>query len=121
MRLGIQTAAGTNWLNNAQFIVTRYRPGQLIYEIHDSLLGTNALNLTAVPLANQKGLIVRADTSANGIDLIWAFGGANGMRGSRGGDIGSRTRAGRGIFPIAARTMQKCNLAIGKLVFRGRR
>jgi hypothetical protein len=88
LRLGIKSSAGTKWLNDAQMIVTRYSSGWLIYEIHDPLLGDGVLNLTVAPLARQKGVIARVDASAGSIDLIWAFGGANGMRGSRDGDIG---------------------------------
>lgn len=88
LRLGIKTSTGTKWLIDAQRIVTRYRSGSLIYEIHDTLIGDSALNLTVAPLAMQKGVIASVDTSASSIDLIWAFGGANGMRGSRDGDIG---------------------------------
>ena len=88
LRLGIQTSAGTKWLNNAQEIVTRYRPGSLLYAIHDPLLGDGELDVTVLPLATTKGFIVRAESHGAAADLIWAFGGANGLRGSRDGDIG---------------------------------
>ena len=88
LRLGIKTSAGTKWLNDARQIVARYRPGSLVYEIHDPLLGGGELNLTALPLANAKGVIVSAQMRGAAADLIWAYGGANGVRGSRDGDIG---------------------------------
>jgi hypothetical protein len=88
LRLGIKTSAGTKWLNDAQQIVTRYRPGSLLYEINDPLLAHGTLNLTVLPLADNKGCIVRAEVHGAAADLIWAYGGANGVRGSRDGDIG---------------------------------
>ncbi|HXS68568.1 MAG TPA: DUF4450 domain-containing protein, partial [Candidatus Polarisedimenticolia bacterium] len=88
LRLGIKTPSGTKWLNDAQQIVARYHPGSLLYEIHDPLLGSGVLNLTVLPLANAKGLIAVAELRGASVDLIWAYGGANGVRGSRDGDIG---------------------------------
>jgi hypothetical protein len=90
LRLGIKTSAGEKWLNDAAQIVARYRPGSLVYEIQDSLLGPRELRLTVLPLSKTKGFIVRAEMNSHGmpIELVWAFGGANGMKGSRGGDIG---------------------------------
>src|SRR5208283_5905655 len=85
---------------------TRYRPGSLLYSIHDPLLAGGELDLTVLPLAATKGFIVRAELSEGRtprfpiarnwdsqrsslpVDLIWAYGGANGVRGSRDGDIG---------------------------------
>jgi hypothetical protein len=88
LRFGIKNSAGTIWLNNAQQIVARYRPGSLIYEITDPLLGAGKLNLIVLPLANHKGCVVRAELRGAAADLIWAYGGANGVRGARDGDIG---------------------------------
>ncbi len=106
LRLGIKTSAGVKWLNDARQIVTRYRPDSLLYAIHDPLLAGGELDLTVLPLAATKGFIVRAELSEERtprfpiarnwdsqrsslpVDLIWAYGGANGVRGSRDGDIG---------------------------------
>ena len=91
LRFGIQTAAGAKWLNDARQIVACYRPGSMIYEIKDSLLtGGRELHLTILPLSGQKGIVVRAELDSAGppVQLVWAFGGADGMRGARGGDIG---------------------------------
>ncbi|MDR3400867.1 MAG: DUF4450 domain-containing protein, partial [Chthoniobacter sp.] len=93
LRLGLKSPAGTNWLNAAAQIVARYRPGSLIYEIEDPLLGGAALKLTVLPLCTAKGVIMSVETSAGraGADpaeLVFAFGGASGTRGVRDGDIG---------------------------------
>lgn len=88
LRLGIKTSSGIKWLKDAEQRVTRYRPGSLLYEIRDPLLGQGALNLTVIPLAGVKGIIVRVEANSADGELIWAYGGANGARGSRDGDIG---------------------------------
>ncbi len=90
LRFGIQTAAGVKWLNDAEQIVARYRPGSMLYAIRDPLLGSRELHLAVIPLSATKGVIVRANVDGAGapLELVWAFGGANGMKGRRGGDIG---------------------------------
>jgi hypothetical protein len=93
LRFGIKTSAGAKWLNDADKIVTRYRAGELIYEINDRLLvnPTRTLRLTVLPLNAARGVVVRAELTNAAwlpVELFWAFGGANGMRGRRGGDIG---------------------------------
>ena len=89
LRLGIRTAAGVMWLKDAQDITTRYRPGELIYDIRDPAFG--ALTLDAVAPADTEGLIVRivAAHVTRGARLVWAFGGVTGVRGARDGDIGT--------------------------------
>jgi hypothetical protein len=91
LRLGLKTSAGVKWLNDADQIVARYRPGEMIYEIKDPLLTDGReLRLTVLPLSETRGFIVRAELNSvrTPVQLFWAFGGANGMRGARGGDIG---------------------------------
>jgi len=94
LRLGIMTDAGGKWLNDAAQVVTRYRPGSLMYEISDPLLGAQGkLDITAMVLPEGQGLIVRVETiGALPVMLAWAYGGANGATGSRGGDIGTENQ-----------------------------
>ena len=90
LRLGFKTPRGVKWLNDADQIVARYRAGSMVYEIHDSLLTAQGeLHLTAIP-GGTKSFIIRAElnSTASPVELLWAFGGANGMKGARGGDIG---------------------------------
>jgi hypothetical protein len=92
LRLGVRTAAGTLWLHQAADIITRYRPGELLYEIADPLLGaTGRLQVAAVAYANAQGLglRVRGAQLPAGTELVFAFGPGNGQKGQRGGDIGS--------------------------------
>jgi hypothetical protein len=90
LRFGIKTAAGLKWLNDAEKIVARYRPGSMVYEIHDPLLGGGELDLAVLPMSEIKGFVARVELrgATAPVGLVWAFGGANGMKGKRGGDIG---------------------------------
>jgi hypothetical protein len=90
LRLGLKSPAGVKWLHDARRIVTRYRPGMMLYEIHDPLLGADGvLNLTVLAMSETDGLILRAAASATpaGLELIWTYGGVNGQRGGRDGDL----------------------------------
>jgi hypothetical protein len=92
LRFGIRSKAGAKWLHEAARVITRYRPGSLLYEIRDPLLGSDGvLKLTALAYHQAEGLIVRVEASGlpADIELIWAYGGINGQRGSRDGDIGT--------------------------------
>ena len=90
LRFGFRTPAGVKWLHEAEVTTTRYRPGSLIYEIHDPLLGNTTVRLTALPMSAARGLVVQMDLrgATSPVELIAAFGGANGLKGNRGGDIG---------------------------------
>ncbi len=92
LRFGIQTAVDAKWLHEMQTVVARYRPGAMLYEIRDpALIGPREIKITILPLKHAKGLIARVEMNSAWLaqsELIWAFGGANGMRGRRSGDIG---------------------------------
>jgi hypothetical protein len=75
------------WLHDAKSITARYRPGSMLYEIRDPLLGDAAISLTAIPLAPREGFAIRIE-STRPVTLFWAFGGANGDTGRRNGDMG---------------------------------
>ena len=91
-RAGVSALHQAKWLHDAAQIITRYRPGQLLYEIRDPLLGPDAvLKLAALAYHQTEGLIVRVEATgvAPGLELVWAYGGVNGQRGARDGDIGT--------------------------------
>ena len=92
LRLAVRSATGAKWLHDAASITTRYRPGSLLYEIRDPLFGPDGvINLTALAYHQTEGLILRIEATglAPGLELVWAYGGINGQRGSRDGDIGT--------------------------------
>lgn len=91
LRLGIQTNAGRKWLNDASNIVTRYRPGSMLHDIRDPLLNGGTLHLAVLAMHAAEGVMVRAElrNTATPVELVWAYGGANGERAARNGDIGT--------------------------------
>ena len=94
LRIGLHSATDAKWLCDADKIVTRYRPGEMLYEIRDPLLGARGvLRLTALAYGGTEGLIIRVEAEPNReaspLELVWAYGGVNGQRGSRDGDIGT--------------------------------
>jgi len=92
LRLGIRSASAAKWLHEAAHITMRYRPGELLYEIRDPVLGPGGVLRLAVLAHHQtESLLLRAEADglSPGLELIWAYGGANGQRGRRDGDIGT--------------------------------
>lgn len=89
LRLGIRAAGRSKWLSQAQEVIARYRPGMMIYEIHDPLLGVGELKLAVVATREEEGVVVRAEYAGPmPPELLLAFGGVNGLKGRRDGDIG---------------------------------
>jgi hypothetical protein len=90
LRFAVQSEKGIVWLHEAATVVSRYRPGAMVYEIDDPVMGGATLWLTAVALYDDEGLIVRIENRGvtGPIELLAAYGGAGGKRGSRSGDIG---------------------------------
>jgi Domain of unknown function (DUF4450) len=120
LRLGIKTSTGIKWLNDADEIVSRYRAGSMVYEIRDGLLTkAGKLTLTALPLSNAKGVVVRAELegSETPVQLVFAFGGANGMRGKRGGDIGCESEPVSEFFQLHPRECEGNQFSISSNTF----
>lgn len=95
LRLGVKVGeawSGAKWLVGAEQVEARYRPGGMVYAVHDPLLGANGvLRVEVYALAATEGLVVKAvgEGIPEGTELLWAYGGANGQRGARDGDIGT--------------------------------
>ena len=102
LRFGIRTAGGIKWLHDADKIISRYRPGAMVYEIRDSLLESAVLYLSVIGLYEEEGLIVEAvlKGTAKPVELIAAFGGADGKRGKRSGDIGCESEPVSRFFQL---------------------
>lgn len=102
LRFGIRTASGVKWLNNADKIISRYRPGEMVYEISDAMLNGAVFELTAIALYDSDGLIVRArlQNADRPVELIAAFGGVSGRRGKRSGDIGCESEPVSQFFQL---------------------
>lgn len=87
-RLGLVSSKGSKWLIQAITIKAKYRPGSMLYEIQDTLLGKGKLLLTILALGNAEGFILKAECKdADKLSLCWVFGGASGKKFSRDGDL----------------------------------
>jgi hypothetical protein len=92
LRLALRQGPHAKWLHETAQITTRYRPGSLLYEIRDPLLGPSGrLQLHVLAYHEAEGLILRVNTERlpEDLELVWVFGGVNGQRGTRDGDIGT--------------------------------
>lgn len=90
-KFGLIAGEKSKWLTEADKIKTIYRPGSMIYEIRDALLGNGVLKLTVLALADHEGMIVKTEAInvSTSTELLWVFGGASGKKFSRDGDIGA--------------------------------
>lgn len=97
----IQKGNSIKKLINAENIETRYRPGSMLYEIKDPVLGTGSLKLTVLAQAKEEGLIVKMETvNIDSSTKIYAvYGGASGTTFSRNGDIGADPESGFYLLP----------------------
>ncbi len=94
LRLGVRRGAHAQWLTEAARVTARYRPGEMIYDISAPLLGAGStLEIRALALHATDGLILQftwhSPASASAPELMIGFGGVNGERGVRDGDIGT--------------------------------
>ncbi|MEO7309707.1 MAG: DUF4450 domain-containing protein [Chitinophagaceae bacterium] len=89
-KMGLISGDSSKWLIDAKKITARYRPGSMIYDIEDNLLGKGTLHLVVLAMADAEGMIIRAhfENVAGPVQLFWAFGGASGKKFSRDGDMG---------------------------------
>lgn len=97
----IQKGNSIKKLIQADKIETRYRPGTMLYEIKDPILGTGTLKLTVLAQAKEEGLVLKMETvNVDSSTKIYAvFGGASGTTFSRNGDIGADPESGFYLLP----------------------
>ncbi|WP_439479282.1 DUF4450 domain-containing protein [Chryseobacterium aquaticum] len=97
----IQKGNSVKKLIQADKIETRYRPGSMLYEIKDPILGTGTLKLTVLAQAKEEGLVLKMETvNVDSSTKIYAvYGGASGTTFSRNGDIGADPESGFYLLP----------------------
>ncbi len=97
----IQNGKSIKKLIHAEKIETRYRPGSMLYEIKDPVLGNGSLKLIVLAQAKEEGLIVKMETvHVDPSEKIYAvYGGASGTTFSRNGDIGADPESGFYLLP----------------------
>jgi hypothetical protein len=104
LKLGIVGAsgAGSKWGADADEVVARYRPGRMIYEIRDALLGKGMLRTELLTTGEGAGFMVRVEGQdvPAGTRLAWAFAGVSGRKGQRNGDIGCERQPVSEFFQV---------------------
>ena len=97
----IQKGNSFRKLIHADKIETRYRPGMMLYEIKDPILGGGTLKLTVLAQAKAEGLVLKMETiNIDASAKIFAvYGGASGTTFSRNGDIGADPESGFYLLP----------------------
>ncbi|AXY75937.1 DUF4450 domain-containing protein [Paraflavitalea soli] len=90
-KLGIIVGNNSKWLTEARSIKAIYRPGSMLYEISDPLLGTGLLQMTVMATYTQEAMIIRIIPKGitTAVQLFAAYGGVTGKKFSRDGDIGA--------------------------------
>jgi hypothetical protein len=92
LKFGLLANGQSKWLIHAASITARYRPGTMLYDITDPLLGAGRLHLEVQAMADAEGVIIKAqfdNVPAKSVQLLWAFGGVTGKKFSRDGDLGA--------------------------------
>ena len=104
IRFALQTEQDCKWLHDCQQITTRYRPGSMLYEITDPILGRGSLQLVVQSLFSYDGVLARLEGHdlPSPLTAIVAYGGVNGMRGRRSGDIGCEKQPASQFFQLKA-------------------
>jgi hypothetical protein len=106
---GTTSGSGTasKWAAQADEVIARYRPGRMIYELRDSLLGSGSIRAELLTASVGSGLILKIDGTnlPAGTRLAWAFGGVSGKKGRRNGDIGCEVQPVSQFFQL---TEQEC-------------
>ncbi len=90
LRLGLRVKEKFFWLSAAKEIITHYRAGKMSYEIRDPSFPASVLQLEVQATRDSDGMILctKFIGENDDVELLLAFGGVNGMRGQRAGDIG---------------------------------
>jgi hypothetical protein len=90
-KFGIIAGDKSKWLIDAAHIKATYRPGSMLYEVKDPLLGNGTMYIHILALADAEGMIIKTEFKnvTSDSELIWVFGGATGKKFSRDGDIGA--------------------------------
>jgi hypothetical protein len=101
-KIGISVNGKSKWITAANKITTIYRPGTMLYEIKDSLLGKGVINLSVLAMADAEGMILKIENInvPSNASLIIVYGGATGKKFSRDGDIGADPESSFYLQPV---------------------
>jgi hypothetical protein len=117
LKLGIIGAGsvGSKWAAEADEVVARYRPGRMIYEIRDGLLGKGMLRVELLTTGEGAGFMMKVEGQGlpQGTRLAWAFAGVSGRKGQRNGDIGCERQPVSLFFQVRPEECDGNNYAVG--------
>ena len=117
LKLGIISADGkaSKWGADADEVVARYRPGRMIYEIRDALLGKGILRAELLTRGEGQGYMVMVEGQSvpAGTRVAWAFAGVSGRKGQRNGDIGCERQPVSLFFQVRPEECDGNHFAIG--------
>ncbi len=102
VRLGLLAGGKSLWLDKAEYVESRYRPGARLYTVKDPAMGPKGkIDLYVLALGRGEGLILRAVSSGlpAGTELVWSYGGASGARLSRNGDMNADPESSFYLLP----------------------
>lgn len=91
LRFGLISGNNSKWLTEAKSVKATYRPGSMLYEVKDPLLGSGSIQITVLALADTEGMIIKTQlvNVTTKAALCWVYGGATGKKFSRDGDLGA--------------------------------
>jgi Domain of unknown function (DUF4450) len=100
-KFGLIAGSNSKWLINASVINAIYRPGSMLYEIRDPILGSGSLHISVLALADDEGMIIKTEflSVTSKAELVWVYGGVSGEKFSRGGDIGADPESSFSLQP----------------------
>lgn len=101
-KLGLIVGNNSKWLTAARSIKAIYRPGSMLYEIRDPLLGTGMLQVSVLATYSSESMIMRVIPVGvtTPVQLFCAFGGVTGKKFSRDGDIGADPESSFYLQPV---------------------
>jgi hypothetical protein len=104
LKLGFIVAGTSKWAAQAKEVIARYRPGRMIYEVRDTLLGKGALQVELLTAGEGSGLMLKIEgrNFPKATRLAWAFAGVSGRKGRRNGDIGCEVEPVSRFFQVRA-------------------
>lgn len=91
LKIGFKTGQTTKWFTQADSVVAIYNPGKMLYQIRDKALGNACIYLTVLAYADSEGMIIKMDAKGlnQTLQLFASYGGVNGQKFSRDGDLGA--------------------------------
>ncbi|MEO5910527.1 MAG: DUF4450 domain-containing protein [Pelobium sp.] len=91
LKIGFKIGKQQKWLTEADSVVSIYNPGEMLYDIYDEALGRGSIHLELLAYADKEGMVLKvwASNVEQPLHIFTAYGGVNGQKFSRDGDLGA--------------------------------